>query len=128
MGDFDPAYSYSWTAGAACAHAEALSQRLKGALSLLRLAAFAAEAWRTLDGIEDAFKHVPQMSEDIRSHARSVTEWTELPGTTREAFKLIAQMIEQVQGEFTVLVYELAAQFDAREDAQAVPEAVSRTI
>ena len=125
MNGIDFADNRTWAAGAARNRADELSGRLNGAFNLLRLAAFAAEARRTLDEIELALSYRDKVREDLRAHVSHMTNWQDMPDASAEALQFIAQMVEQTQGEFTELAYQLSAQVEAKDRTKAALEAAA---
>lgn len=99
-----------WTAedhDEATSKADALSMRVYGLASMLKLAAFAAEARKALVSLEAAFEHRPKVRDDLRAHAH-LSGWDTLPDASADALLFVAVELSQTMEESTELSYRLA--------------------
>lgn len=111
----------TWTAedhDEATSKADALSMRVYGLASMLKVAAFAAEARKALVSLEAAFEHRPKVRDDLHNHAH-LANWSEMPDASSDALQFIAQELVQANEEFANLSYRLATRLREHEQAQA---------
>ena len=102
--------------------ADALSMRVYGLASVLKVFAFAAEARKALVSLEAAFEHRPKVRDDLHNHAH-LANWSEMPDASSDALQFIAQEFEQANEEFANLSYRLATRLREHEQAQAAGRA-----
>jgi hypothetical protein len=88
--------------------ADDLGMKLYGLAQVVRLAAFAAEARRTLTGIEGALEWREDVRTDLRDHIHQMTGWQDMPDTAGDALQFIASELDQAHEDFTALSYRLA--------------------
>ena len=87
--------------------ADALSLRVYGLASMLKVAAFAAEARKALVSLEAAFEHRPKVRDDLHNHAH-LANWSEMPDASSDALQFIAQEFELVMEQNAEMIYGLA--------------------
>ncbi|MDO8713777.1 MAG: hypothetical protein Q7K13_04775 [Polynucleobacter sp.] len=95
-------------ADAAKTKADVLSLKLYNLIKAVKLAAFAADMRRTLEGIDDATHFRPEMREIINEAAPYSRNWLEMEDPTSEVLLDLASQIETINSEFTETVYDLA--------------------
>ena len=108
--------SKTWTAedhDEATSKADALSMRVYGLASMLKVAAFAAEARKALVSLEAAFEHRPKVRDDLHDHAH-LANWSEMPDASSDALQYIAQEFEQVMEQNVEMIYGLAGHLRER--------------
>jgi hypothetical protein len=105
----------------ATSKADDLGMKLYGLAQVVKLAAFAAEARRTLTDLEDRLIWRDKVREDLRNHVHQMTAWAEMPDTASDALQFIAGELAQANEEFTGLSYRLANRL--RENEQAAGRA-----
>lgn len=99
----------------ATSKADDLGMRLYGLTQVVKLAAFAAEARRTLTGIEDALEWRDKVRDDLRNHIHQMTAWTETRDTASDVLEYVAGEMAQTMEEFTDLSYRLARRLREQE-------------
>lgn len=104
----------TWTYDEATDKADDMGMKVYGLASMLKLAAFAAEARKALVSLEAALEHRPKVRDDLHNHAY-LSDWQEMPDASSEALQHIAQELEQANEEFTGLAYDLAVQLRERD-------------
>jgi hypothetical protein len=104
-------------ANAAMTKADALSLTLHNLTEIVRLAAFAAESRRTLEGIKNAMHFRPEMQEVIDGAVPYASNWLEMEDTTGEVLRYTADQLEEVKSEFTESLYDLARAMPTGTDA-----------
>ncbi len=87
--------------------ADALSMRIYGLASVLKVFAFAAEARKALSSLEAAFEHRPKVRDDLHNHAH-LANWSEMPDASSDALQFVAQEFEQVMELNVEMIYGLA--------------------
>jgi hypothetical protein len=95
-------------AAAATAQSDEISQTLDNLTEIVRLAAFAAEARRTLVGIDNTLHYRPEMKQIIRDSVLNAAQWSEMEDNTGEVLFYVARQLEKVNGDFTENLYDLA--------------------
>ena len=88
--------------------ADVLSLKLYNLTEIVKLAAFAAEARRTLSGIQDVMHYRPEMREAITNNVNSSANWSEMSDNTGDVLHYVANELQDVNSEFTGAVYALA--------------------
>lgn len=96
--------------------ADALSMRVYGLASVLKVFAFAAEARKALVSLEAAFEHRPKVRDDLHNHAY-LANWSEMPDASSDALQFIAQEFEQVMEQSVEMIYGLADHLRERDPA-----------
>lgn len=99
--------------------ADELSLKLYHLAQIVRMAAFAAEARRTLEGIGDAMMHRPEMRETLNDAVPAMGNWNELPDPTSEVLGYIASEMDAAAAGLTGLAYDLANRLRAGEHGAA---------
>lgn len=95
-------------ADAATTHADALSMKLYNLTEIVKLAAFAAEARRTLTGIESVMHYRPEMREAITTSVPASSNWNDLPDNTGDVLHYVAGQMDDMQDDLLKGVYDLA--------------------
>jgi hypothetical protein len=95
-------------ADAATARADALSMKLYNLTEIVKLAAFAAEARRTLTGIESVMHYRPEMREAITTSVSASSNWSDLPDNTGDVLNYVAGEMGDIQYAFLKDVHDLA--------------------
>lgn len=93
---------------AATTSADCLLAKVHENTQVLRLAAFAAEARRTLSAIEDALVYRPEMRAELRDSVSGMTEWAELEDTSAEVLRHTADELRAAAAGLAGLVHDLA--------------------
>jgi hypothetical protein len=95
-------------AAAAAAQSGEISRTLYNLTAIVRLAAFAAEARRTLVGIEDALHLRGQRQDVIRDSVLKSAQWAFLEDSTGEVLDYVACQLEKITDDFTENCQDLA--------------------
>ncbi|MDB5745095.1 MAG: hypothetical protein JWR68_3410 [Polaromonas sp.] len=93
---------------AATSRADDLSLKLYNLTEIVKLAAFASEARRTLKGIDSVMKHHPEMRADVTSSVDTSNNWLVMEDTTSTVLSYMARELEAVNSDFTQTMYDLA--------------------
>lgn len=96
-------------------NADNLHCKAWGLAQVVKLAAFAAEARRTLTGIEDALTHRPKVRDDLRNHVFQMAAWSEMHDPTGDALTYVAGEMEVIAGSLCNLTYSMASRLTAGE-------------
>jgi hypothetical protein len=88
-------------AKAATAKADELSLKLYHLTKIVRLAAFATESRRTLQGIENALFFRPEMQEVLADAVPCFNNWAEMEDATSDVLCYAADQLEEISGGFT---------------------------
>lgn len=88
--------------------ANALSMQMYHLIGIVKLAAFAAEARRTLEGIRELADYRPEIKQAIADHVSAMADWRERDDNSGEMLEYVARQLEEVNGEFTETVHGLA--------------------
>lgn len=96
------------TADAATSKANALSMQMYNLIGIVKLAAFAAEARRTLDGIRDVTDYRVDVNQAIADSVSAMGDWRERDDNAGEVLDYVARQLEEVRSEFTETVHDLA--------------------
>lgn len=88
--------------------AEALSGRLDNLTAIVKLAAFAAEARRTLTAIYGVMPFIPNMEKAISNCASPVNQWSSLEDNAGDVLVYVAMELEDVNNDFLEHAYDLA--------------------
>ena len=115
----------TWTADEATDKADDMSMKAYGLASMLKLAAFAAEARKALVSLEAAFEHRPKVRDDLRAHAY-LSDWEMMPDASADALQFIAQEMAAAMEQSVDLVYGLASQLRDQEQAGIKPKTEGR--
>jgi hypothetical protein len=95
-------------ADAATSKADDLSLKLYGLTEIVKLAAFASEARRTLQGISGVMKHHPEMQAAVATSVGTSSNWEALEDVTGNVLAHLARELDAVNVEFTQAAYALA--------------------
>lgn len=95
-------------ADAAISKVNDLSLKLYQLTEIVKLAAFSAEARRTLEGIENAKAFHPGMEKAIAGAVQSANNWLEMEDATGNVLVYIARELAEINDEFTQNPYDLA--------------------
>lgn len=79
---------------------EEISLTLYNLTEIVKLAAFAAEARRTLTGIDDTLHYREEMKEVIRDSVLNSAQWAEMEDNTGGVLDYVARQLHQVNGDF----------------------------
>lgn len=93
---------------AAARNADDLALKLHNLTELVKLAAFAVEARRTLTGISDELRYQPEMQAAITDGVRHSTSWADLEDNTGDVLNYVSSELVDLNSEFTGAVYSLA--------------------
>jgi hypothetical protein len=96
------------TADAATSKANALSVQMHHLIGVVKLAAFAAEARRTLDRIREVADCYPHFKQTIADHVPAMGDWQEREDNAGEVLDYVARQMDEVRSEFTETVHDLA--------------------
>lgn len=94
-------------AKAATGKADALSLKLFNITEIVKLAAFAAEARRILEEIENVVQFRPEMKEVISDGITESANWLEMEDASSHVLSYVARELEKINTEFTETVYAL---------------------
>lgn len=92
----------------ATSKADEICSKVYGLSAILKVCAFAAEARRTLDEIEDALAWRVKVRDDLRAHVNHMTNWQAMTDASGDALQFIAQEMERATDESANLSYRLA--------------------
>lgn len=95
------------TASAARRKADDLSLKLFNLTEIVKLASFAVEARRVLQGIKDAAACNPDMEKFIGNSSECPHTWTEMDDSTGNVLNHLARELGAVNISFTQAVYDL---------------------
>ncbi len=95
-------------AEAAIAQADEISLKLCNLTEIVKLAAFAAEARRTLEEIKNVMHYRPEMQKVIKDGVLNASNWSELEDNTGDVLGYVARQLEKVNDDFTQNLYGLA--------------------
>lgn len=95
-------------AAAAAARFDEISLTLHNLTEIVKLAAFAAEARRTLTEIDYTLQYRPEIKEVIRDSVLSAAQWSEMEDNTGDVLDYIARQLKQVNGDFNKNFHDLA--------------------
>ena len=95
-------------ADAARSKADTLSLQMYNLIGIVKLAAFAAEARRTLDAIRDLAHCRADVKQAIEDHVSAPSDWRERDDNAGEVLDYVARQLEEVNSEFTDAVHGLA--------------------
>jgi 2-C-methyl-D-erythritol 4-phosphate cytidylyltransferase len=95
-------------ADAATLRAEALFDKLYNLAEIVKLAAFAVEARRTLTAIHDTTTYRPEMRGVITNNVPNSLNWSEMTDNAGDVLNYAGGEIDKVSVEFTDTVYSLA--------------------
>jgi len=87
--------------------ADALSMRLYHLKNVVHLASFAAEARRTLEGIESATHYRPEMQSAISEHVEAANTWSCSKDVAGEVLDWVAKQMDSLNEEMTEYMYEI---------------------
>ena len=87
---------------------DAISLKLHNLTEIVKMAAFAAEARRTLGGIQDVARLVPTFQMTLKDETSNPNSWAEFVDNTADVLDYVARQLKQVNGEFTANLYGLA--------------------
>ena len=93
---------------AAISKANDLSLKLYQLTEIVKLAAFSAEARRTLKGIENAKIYRPEIEKVIADAVTASNNWLEMEDATGNVLAYVARQLDEVNGDFTQNLYDLA--------------------
>ena len=85
---------------AATGNVHDLSLKLYHLTEIVKLAAFAAEARRTLKEIQWVMDYRPDMQEAISNDVRCCNNWAEMPDASADVLANVARQLEAVNDEF----------------------------
>jgi hypothetical protein len=102
-------------ADAATSKADELSLKLNNLTEIVKLAAFASEARRTLEGIDSIMKHSPEMRAVVNASVDTSSNWKAMEDVTGNVLSYVAQELDAVNRDFTQTVYDLANAANATE-------------
>lgn len=94
---------------AATREADALSLKLYHLTEIVKLAAFSAEARRTLKGIDDATAWHPEMKGFIEDAVSASNNWLELEDAASNVLVYVAGQLEEIKLDFTQSLCDLAS-------------------
>ena len=93
---------------AAKSKADALSMQMYNLIGIVKLAAFAAEARRTLDAVANLADCRVEIKQAIADSVSAMAEWRERDDNAGEVLDYVARQLDEVRGEFTDTVHDLA--------------------
>lgn len=88
--------------------ADDLSLKLFQITEIVKLAAFAAESRRVLEGIRNVAHYRPEMQKVIEDSSKCPNTWTEMDDSTGNVLDYIARELEDINTAFVEAVYDLA--------------------
>lgn len=98
----------TFIADAAIEGCNTISLQLKNLTAIVKLAAFAAEARRTLSEIQDLARHLPDLKTTLKDEISNPNSWAGLEDNTSDVLDYVARQMEKINGEFTENLYCLA--------------------
>lgn len=105
---------------AATAQSDEISLTLHNLTEIVKLAAFAAEARRTLAGIDNTTHYQSEMREVIRTSVSNSENWDEMEDSMGEVLTFVARQLEKVNGDFTKNLYDLAHPGRGRTESEKI--------
>lgn len=88
--------------------ADRLLARIYENTQVVKLAAFASEARRTLTAIEDTMVYRDEIREELRDNIVGMTEWAEMEDTAAEVLRYTADELRTAAAGLAGLVHDLA--------------------
>ena len=85
-----------------------ISLTLCNLTEIVKLAAFAAEARRTLAEIQDLARLVPVFQTTLKEEISNPNSWAELVDNTADVLDYVARQLKQVNGDFIENFHDLA--------------------
>lgn len=95
-------------ADAATNRADDLSLKLSNLTEIVKLAAFASEARRTLEGIDAMMKYSPEIRVAVSANVATPGNWKALEDASSNVLSHVARQLESINDDFTRTVYDLA--------------------
>ena len=87
--------------------ADALSLRLFHLKNMTKLAAFAAEARRTLEAFDVIAEYRPAMRSAIHAEVQYPSNWREYDDVSGDVLQRVAQQLEEVSTDMTNAMYSI---------------------
>ena len=107
-------------AKAAISKVNDLSLTLYQLTEIVKLAAFSAEARRTLKGIDNAKSYRPEMEKVIEDAVTASNNWLQMEDATGNVLAYVARQLDEVNGDFTQNVYDLANDKESHTEAEKI--------
>lgn len=98
----------TFIADAATGDFNAISLKLQNLTEIIKMAAFAAEARRTLGEIQDVARLMPDFKTTLKDETSNPNAWSELEDNTADVLDYVARQLQEVNGQFTTNLYDLA--------------------
>lgn len=98
----------TFIADAALMECNDISLKLYNLTQIVKMAAFAAEARRTLSEVQDLARCTPEFKTTLYDGTSNPNNWAELEDNTADVLDYVARQLEKVNGEFTANLYDLA--------------------
>ena len=92
---------------AAVEQAETLSYKLESICELVKLAAFASEARKALEGIHQVLAYYPDVSARIAANMDAANEWTTFEDNTSSVLQSIARQLSECNQKNVQATYDL---------------------
>ena len=97
---------------------DAISLTLCNITEIVKLAAFAAETRRTLEGIRNALHYREEMQEVIRGSVTNSSNWTEMEDPSGNVLDYVAVQLEQINDDLNKNFENLAPARPVISDAE----------
>ena len=98
----------TFIADAATENCSAISSKLHNLTEIVKMAAFAAEARRTLGEIQDLARLMPEFKSALKNETSNPNSWAELEDNTADVLDYVARQLKQVNSDLCENLYSLA--------------------
>lgn len=115
--------------GAEISKVDAASLKLHNLTEIMHLAAFAAEARRTLSEIRNVKRREPEVQTAINLRVEHSDAWADMHDNTGDVLTYIAHQLREVNGVFTESAYalrEAASEFSEAKNSSAPVSVMKR--
>lgn len=107
-------------AAAATAQAVEISMMLSDLTAMVKLAAFATEARRTLAEIDNALHFRPEIQKVVHDSVSNSAQWSALEDNTGDVLSYVARQLEKVNDDFTENLCDLARSSKGRTEPEKI--------
>ncbi len=85
-----------------------LSLKLHNITEIVKLAAFAAESRRVLEGIENMCAYLPDVKTYVKNSSEGANTWLDMPDATGTVLQYLAKELETINEGFSKTVSDMA--------------------
>jgi hypothetical protein len=107
-------------AAAATAQSVEISMMLSNLTAMVKLAAFATEARRTLAEIDNALHFRPEIQKVVHDYVSNSAQWAVLEDNTGDVLSYVARQLEKVNDDFTENLSDLARSSKGRTEPEKI--------